>query len=521
MKSRIAAWTQVITLLTVMAIPVGLAAQGDAAQTDKARHHHYKLIDMGTFGGPSSYVAIDNGVTVPFGAPNQVLNNREGVAGWADTSIPDPYAPNCFNYDCYVSHAFQWQNGTITDLGVLPGGQSSGTTWISDSGLIAGQSQNGVIDPLVPGFPEVRAIMWTKAGQITNLGTLGGNESVAFSVNNRGQAVGVATNTIPDPYSFLVTQLRAFLWQNGTMQDLGTLGTGNDAWALFVNDGGQIVGFSNTSPNPGPLGVPPVDPFLWERGAMLDLGSLGGTLGSPLGLNNRGQVVGTSDLNGDLITHPFLWTKPGPIQDLGTFGGDNGFAMHINDAGEIAGSADFAGDQIHHAAVWSNSLMTDLGTVDDDPCSRAYGVNSSGQVVGGSSDCSLFLHAFLWENGGPPIDLNTLVASGAALTMTLAGYINDRGEIAGAGFPTGCTAQDQDLCTHAYVLIPCDENHPGVEGCDYSLFDAAPQNDPAIVAQRPSLLPNPAMIGRGMLNRLRAPRFPTLRTLGTPSQPAN
>lgn len=82
--------------------------------------------------------------------------------------------------------------------------------------------------------------------------------------------------------------------------------------------------------------------------------------------------------------------------------------------------------------------------------------------MGGSSDCTIFLHAFLWENGGPATDLNTLVAPGADLTMTI------------AGFPMGCTAQEEDLCTHAYVLIPCDENHPGVEGCDYSLVDAAP-----------------------------------------------
>ena len=485
MKTKIRMLLSVITfvagtalLLAALALPGELAAQHN--QGANSKHHHYKLIDMGTFGGPSSYVQIDNGVN---GAPNQVLNNRGTVAGWADTSTPDPYAPNCFNFDCFVSHAFQWQKGTITDLGVLPEGQNSSTAWISDTGLIAGQSQNGVVDPLVPGFPEIRATMWTKDGQIVDLGTLGGNESSGFSVNNRGQVVGIATNTIPNPFSFLATQLRAFLWQHGTMQDLGTLGTGNNAWALFVNERGQVAGFSDTSANPGPLGVPPVDPFLWESGTMLDLGTLGGTSGSPFGLNNRGQVVGTSDLGGDFATHPFVWTKPGPMQDLGTFGGDNGFAAHINDAGEIAGSADFPGDQVHHAALWRSGVISDLGTVDADPCSRAVGINAKAQVVGGSSDCNVFLHAFLWENGGPAIDLNTLVVSGAGLTTTIAGYINDRGEIAGAGFPTGCTPQEEDLCTHACVLIPCDENHPGVEGCDYSLVEApaaGPQTRPAV-----------------------------------------
>jgi hypothetical protein len=61
--------------------------------------------------------------------------------GWGDTSALDPYAPNCFNpfgQDCFLPLAFQWRKGVLTDLGVLPGGDASTTTWISDTGLIAG-----------------------------------------------------------------------------------------------------------------------------------------------------------------------------------------------------------------------------------------------------------------------------------------------------------------------------------------------------------------------------------------------
>jgi uncharacterized membrane protein len=213
--------TTALTLLTALAIPVSLAADDDDDGDHHHKHHHCKLIDLGTFGGPASYLSIDNGVNH---APNQVLNSRGIAVGWADTSTPDPYASNCFNFDCFTSYAFRWQKGTRIDLGMLPGGQNSSASWISDSGLIAGQSQNGVVDPLVPGFPEVRATMWTKDGQIINLGTLGGNESSAFSVNNRGQVVGMAVNTIPDPFSFLATQLRAFLWHDAVCR----------IWALWV-----------------------------------------------------------------------------------------------------------------------------------------------------------------------------------------------------------------------------------------------------------------------------------------------
>jgi probable HAF family extracellular repeat protein len=297
------------------------------------------------------------------------------------------------------------------------------------------------------------------------------------------------------------------------MQDLGTLG-GPEAWALFVNARGQVAGFSMTNSTPNSVtdacgtNVPTTDPFSWDKEhGMTDLGTLGGTCGSPYGMNNRGQVVGTSDLSGDLATHPFLWTKPGPMQDLGTFGGHNGFAVRINNAGEIAGTADLAGDQIHHAALWRSGVMTDLGTVDGDPCSEAHGINAKAQVVGGSSDCTTFLHAFLWENGGLAIDLNTLVAPGAGLTMTIAGYINDRGEIAGAGFPKGCTAQDGDLCSHGYVLLPCDENHQDVEDCDFSMVEAS-----AAVPQSSSAVRNPSSrtLPQSLMRRMSRYHFPGL-----------
>ena len=330
-------------LISVIAIAVfalltgstGLSAQDDAAPAKKAPHHHYKLIDIGTFGGPSSNLALSDGVFSP-GAVNQVLNNHGTIVGWGDTPTLDPYGSNplgCFSpfsQDCFLPVAFQWQKGVLTDLGVLPGGDASDAVWISDGGLIAGQGRNGLLDPLIPGWAEVRAVLW-KDGEAIDLGTLGGNESSAFSVNNRGQVVGAAVNTIPDPFSFYVTQIRAFLWQDGAMQDLGTLG-GPEAWALFVNERGQVAGFSMTNATVNPITMSPTtDPFLWEHGTMRDLGTLGGTLGAPYDLNNRGQIVGTSNLAGDSTEHPFLWPgMNGKMQDLGTLGGSFGIALETH-----------------------------------------------------------------------------------------------------------------------------------------------------------------------------------------------
>jgi probable HAF family extracellular repeat protein len=300
-------------------------------------------------------------------------------------------------------------------------------------------------------------------------------------VNDRGQIAGFSSNSTPDPNSLfgLGTQTRAFLWEDGAMRDLGTLG-GTDAAALLVNDDGQIAGFSYTS-------ALAIDPFVWTSGSMTDLGSLGGTSGAPQWLNSRGQVVGESNLIGDQTFHPFLW-QHGALTDLGTLGGSDGKAEWISDAGVIVGWANNQDDQALLAVLWKNGVITSLGTLDSDPCSIAWAINIKGTVVGSSSaDCdfsgtSSDEHAFLSEDG-KMIDLNALVPSGSKLTLVEPHYINDSGEITGnAVLPNGRL--------RAFLLIPCDENHPGIEGCDYSLVDSATAADarPGHNAQ----VPNPA-----------------------------
>jgi probable HAF family extracellular repeat protein len=440
-------------LFAALALPLRLAAQDK--QDHNRRHHHYRLIDMGTFGGPSSYFNIDS----------QVLNNHGTLAGWADTSTPDPYPGFCFNLDCFVSHAFQRQEGVLTDLGTLPGGSSSQALWIASNGLTVGNSQNGETDPLIPGLPETRAVLWSD-GQIIDLGTFGGNESISYAVSSRGQVVGAALNTTPDPFSFIDlvfhnssngTQTRAFSWQDGVMEDLGTLGTGTDALAFFVNEAGQVAGLSYTNSIPNPTtGLPTFHAFLWEKGkGMRDLGSFGGTQVFQIGeLNQRGQVVGSLTLPGDATWHPFLWDGQELI-DLGTFGGDIGYGNWVNDAGEVVGQAAFPGDQVFHGFLWKNGMMSDLGLLPGDSESEPFVINSRHQIVGLSKN-STSSRAVLWEHG-QIFDLNTLLAPGSGLYLFIAWYISDRGEIAASGvLPNG----DQ----HAVLLIPCGEGDESCEG---------------------------------------------------------
>jgi len=472
-----------LTLLAALAVPVQLAAQNKAKQNHSHRPHHYQLVDLGsTFGGPQSYFVPASGQDI---AGSSLLNRGGTAVAFADTSMPDPFAPNFCFYDCLVSHAFMaGSSGVLTDLGALPGGGSSAPIWITASGLIAGVSENGETDPLYAGLPEMHAVLWQQ-GQIMDLGTLpeGGYQSEANAVNGAGQVVGSALNTVPDANSMAVGnfwyfdvpygyQQRAFLWdaKNG-MQDLGTLGTGTDAWATFINEKGQVAGWSyTTSSTPGACGLT-TGAFIWDKKkGMTDLGGFGGTCTQAFALNNQGQVAGFSNRTGDQSQAAFLWEN-GSIHKLGgSLGGHYTVAYALNEQGQAVGVGTLPGDSTFHATLWKSlKSITDLGAVGADPCSYAAAINAEMQVVGASTpacdDFDDIARAFLWEDGSL-FDLNSLIPPASALYLKLTYAINDSGEIAG----TGVDASGNE---HAFLAIPCDKQHPGVEGCDYSLVDAA------------------------------------------------
>jgi probable HAF family extracellular repeat protein len=309
MKTRSYSST-LITTLFAAAIAVPVLAQERSQVADgvtgkegaAGQHHHYKLIDVGTFGGPTSSV---NEVA-------QVVRSNGTLVGGADTTTPDPNFPNSCLFclpDPFITHAFQWQHGVLTDLGALSGTNSSFAQWTSNSGLTAGYSEDGTIDPLL-GIPAVHAVLW-REGHIEDLGTLeGGYESGAFSINSRGQVTGVSGKS--------VAQQRVFLWEKGKMKDLGTLG-GTSAGLLGIdgnvemNERGHIVACSETSTVNPATGLPVVEPFLWEPDTMIGLGSLGGTSGCAIFFQRQrsgGRLFEPG--RGHVVPPLYLATRPAP-----------------------------------------------------------------------------------------------------------------------------------------------------------------------------------------------------------------
>jgi probable HAF family extracellular repeat protein len=470
MNLRRSPLTMALTILVSLAFPIPMTAQSH--EQVNTQHHHYQLVQIPTLGGPGvNFFDNTNNIAV--------LNSHGAVSGGAaDTLIPDPFNPMYWWSNGNVIKAYLWENGSLTELGSLLDNVNSGSAWISSNGIVAGLSENGQIDPSIPDLPEISPVMW-RDGKITNLGTLpgGGYQGAAVSVNNRGEVAGIASNLVPDANSLLNYnpnlwagvgygyQLRAFVWdQKNGMQDLGTLGTGTNAEATAINELGQVIGDSYIGSGPANcFNGTATGGFIWDRKrGMTDLGGFRGACTVPNDLNNRGQVVGVSWTAGDSLQRAFLW-EHGWLRDLGGFEGGNTGAIAVNQKGEAVGFAP-------NAALWKHvGDLTNLGTVGSDPCSFAQGINDEGQVVGNSSpsDCVHFdtSRGFLWEHGSIA-DLNILVPPNSPLYIVYAYTINRRGEIAVNGI-------DANGIEQAAVLVPCDENHAGIDGCDYSLVDAS------------------------------------------------
>lgn len=162
------------------------------------------------------------------------INERGQIVGYSRTAMGE--------------RAFLWQKGKMRDLGTLPGAKASfimGVTRVGDMNFSnyhpeAINDRGQVVGTSATANGTQHPFLWQNGG-MTDLGILpGGKYSAQPSINERGQIVGTISSL-----KGATTVERAYVWQNGMMTDLGTLG-GPSSFAAAINDHGQIVGSSTT-----------------------------------------------------------------------------------------------------------------------------------------------------------------------------------------------------------------------------------------------------------------------------------
>jgi probable HAF family extracellular repeat protein len=299
------------------------------------------------------------------------------------------------------------------------------------------------------------------------LGTLGGkNSSINWNgINDLGEAVGMSETSVPDPdgedLCGFGTHLIClpFLWRNGVMSGLPTVG-GNNGQASAINNSAQVVGYAENgivdSTCPAGITNNRIDlPVLWDKGKAQALPTIGSDPdGVAFGINNQGQAVGYSGTC-TAANYAVVWENgtATPLHDLGDPGG---IAYAINSHGQIVGQA-VNSDGTPLAALWQNNTVKSLGPLlPGDVASFATSINNRGQVVGSSFNSeNSWSRGLIWQNG-VTTDLNTLFPASAHLFVVSASNINDSGQIAGmALYMVGPHAGN---IVHAFLATPVNED---------------------------------------------------------------
>ncbi len=368
------------------------------------------------------------------------------LSGTAQGGVP-PYT--------YAWSAPDWDGATTAEVDVFPTATTTYTLTVTDSADPPQVDTATVALAIVP--------RQNLQYEITDLGSLSAQGVTPDGLNDLGHVVG---------YYYTDTwQKRAFLYENGTLSDLGHLG-GGMAHAYDINNAGDIVGESATAAGD-------THAFKWIAGeGMTDLGTLGGPVSVAYALNELGDVVGYAQLDGSYFG--FIY-RNGVMEGIGLDYYQSG-AFDINDNGKVVGTlvdpttyvstgfrfqdgnlTDLGSPLLADSQAWvinndgmiagyswegtaersfilAGDYVLDLGQLAGLPRTYVYGINNAGQIVGGAaSSDGLTARAFVFT-GGEMRDLTDLLIAGHGWDRLETAYdVNTDGQIVGTGLKNGVT----------------------------------------------------------------------------------
>ena len=337
---------------------------------------------------------------------------------------------------------------------LVPEYVDGGPSEVNESGVAVGNAATGQLESL--------AVQWDAHGVITPLESLGGSRSSAGGITSAGDLIwGMSIYPNGSPL-----RPRAVIWRDGAITDIGSLGGDINDFVSpqGMNEAGQVVGTSDNE-----LGLR--EAFVWDGIAMRPLQNLGDRRGTAFAINDLGDITGIL-VDEFQISQPVLWRRGTEVVLLPVVNHSSptpAYPLAINDEGIIVGSLETQSRDTH-AAAWIDDQIFDIHTPGIGSISMATDINSQGQIIGQVG--LLHSHVFIRNPGEQMILLDDLVPPKIRPSREVSGVgsINDAGQIAvGARQPGNSTDVWGVVLTPVYPTMDLAAPSPGTAGASNTI----------------------------------------------------